>query len=65
MPAEEGKVSVLADKMVQGRLTELTPGSFNIVLGQELATWLGVGVGDSVIVTTDFQTTPLGAIPQL
>ena len=65
MPAEEGKVSVLAAKMVQGRLTELTPGSFNIVLGQELATWLGVGVGDSVIVTTDFQTTPLGAIPQL
>ena len=65
VPAEEGKVSVLAAKMVQGRLTELTPGSFNIVLGQELATWLGVGVGDSVIVTTDFQTTPLGAIPQL
>ncbi|MEO6264744.1 MAG: lipoprotein-releasing ABC transporter permease subunit, partial [Luteimonas sp.] len=65
MPAEEGKVSVLAQKMVQGRLDQLTPGSFNIVLGRELAMWLGVGVGDSVIVTTDFQSTPLGAIPQL
>jgi lipoprotein-releasing system permease protein len=64
-PAEEDKVSVLAQKMVQGRLSDLTPGSFNIVLGQELAMWLGVGVGDSVIVTTDFQSTPLGAIPQL
>src|SRR5688572_20530703 len=32
LPAEEVKVSVLADKMVQGRLDDLTPGSFNIVL---------------------------------
>jgi len=65
MPGEEGKVSVLAQKMVRGKLDQLTPGSFNIVLGQELALWLGVNVGDSVIVTTDFQTTPMGAIPQL
>ena len=65
-PAEEGKVSVLAEKMVQGRLDQLTPGSFNIVLGQELAIWLGVNVGDSVIVTTsNFRSSPLGAIPQL
>jgi len=63
-PAAEGRVSVLAQKMVQGKLTDLTPGSFNIVLGQELALWLGVGVGDKVIVTTDFQSTPVGAIPQ-
>jgi lipoprotein-releasing system permease protein len=65
IPAEEGKVSVLAQKMTQGRLDQLTPGSFNIVLGSELALWLGVGVGDSVIVTTDFQATPMGAVPQL
>jgi lipoprotein-releasing system permease protein len=65
-PAEEGKVSVLAEKMVQGRLDQLTPGSFNIVLGQELAIWLGVNFGDSVIVTTsNFRSSPLGAIPQL
>lgn len=65
IPAEEGKVSVLAQKMTQGRLDQLTPGSFNIVLGSELAIWLGVGVGDHVIVTTDFQATPMGAVPQL
>jgi lipoprotein-releasing system permease protein len=64
-PAAEGRVSVLAKKMIQGRLAQLTPGSFNIVLGSELATWLGVGVGDSVIVTTSFQSTPMGGIPQL
>jgi lipoprotein-releasing system permease protein len=66
LPAEEGQVSVLADKMVQGKLSDLAPGSFNIVLGRELAVWLGVGVGDSVIVTTsNFRSTPMGAMPQL
>jgi len=64
-PVAEGQVSVLAAKMVEGRLADLTPGSFHIVLGRELALWLGVNVGDSVIVTTDFQSTPMGAIPQL
>ncbi len=66
VPSEEGKVSVLADKMVQGKLDSLTPGSFNIVLGKELALWLGVGIGDSVVMTTsDFRSTPIGAVPQL
>ena len=63
VPGEEGKVSVLPQKMVEGTLDQLAPGSFNIVLGRELALWLGVGVGDSVIVTTsDFRSTPMGAI---
>jgi lipoprotein-releasing system permease protein len=63
LPAEEGKVSVLPQKMVQGKLTQLTPGSFNIVLGRELALWLGVGVGDDVIVTlADFRSTPVGGV---
>ncbi|MBC7990152.1 MAG: lipoprotein-releasing ABC transporter permease subunit [Luteimonas sp.] len=65
VPAEEGKVSVLAQRMAEGKLSSLTPRSFNIVLGRELAMWLGVGIGDSVIVTTDYQTTPMGAVPQL
>ena len=63
IPAEEGKVSVLPQKMVQGKLSQLTPGSFNIVLGRELALWLGVGVGDDVIVTlADFRSTPVGGV---
>jgi lipoprotein-releasing system permease protein len=66
IPAEERKVSVLGDKMVQGQLESLAPGKFNIVLGQELALWLGVGVGDSVVMTiADFRSTPVGAMPQL
>lgn len=65
LPSRERQVSSLADKLTSGRLDSLRPGAFNIVLGRELAMWLGVGIGDSVIVTTDFQTTPMGAIPQL
>ena len=64
-PDDEVQVSELGTSMVVGELTDLQPGSFNIVLGRELALWLGVGVGDSVIVTTDFQVTPMGAVPQL
>ena len=61
LPSQEGEVSVLGKKMVQGQLADLAPGSFNIVLGRELAVWLGVGVGDDVIVTlADFRSTPVG-----
>jgi lipoprotein-releasing system permease protein len=66
IPGEERKVSVIADRMIQGELSDLTPGSFNIVLGKELALWAGVAVGDKVIVTpASFRATPIGAIPQL
>jgi len=65
-PALEGRVSVLADKMVQGKLDSLEPGSFNIVLGKELALWMGAQVGDSVVMmTADGRSTPMGAMPQL
>lgn len=62
-PAQEGKVSELPGKMVQGRIADLAPGSFNIVLGKELAMWLGVGEGDDVIVTlAEFRSTPVGGV---
>lgn len=64
-PEDEESVSDLDTSMVEGKLSDLQPGTFNIVLGKELALWLGVRVGDSVIVTTDFQVTPMGAVPQL
>jgi lipoprotein-releasing system permease protein len=66
LPADERRVSVLGDKMVEGRLEDLTPGSFNIVLGKELAIWLGVGIGDDVVMmTSEARATPVGALPQL
>src|SRR5690606_11668630 len=66
LPAEERKVSVLGDRMLQGELESLQAGEFNIVLGKELALWLGVGVGDNVLLyVPEYRSTPIGAVPQL
>ncbi|WP_434990638.1 lipoprotein-releasing ABC transporter permease subunit [Xanthomonas melonis] len=66
IPSEEAKVSVLAKKMQQGSVDSLTPGSYNIVIGKELALWLGVDVGGGIVVLlSDTQATPLGAMPRL
>src|SRR3546814_16784118 len=51
--------------MVEGSLDDLTPGSFNIVLGRELSIWIGAGVGDKVLVLTDVRATPMGAVKQM
>jgi lipoprotein-releasing system permease protein len=65
LPALEPKVSELDRKMLQGHLTDLTPGRFGILLGNELALQLGVGVGDKVtVITPEMSNTPLGAIPR-
>ncbi|PNS07811.1 lipoprotein-releasing ABC transporter permease subunit [Solilutibacter silvestris] len=66
LPDRERKVSVIGDKLVVGSLDSLTPGSYNILLGKELADILGVRVGDSVLVATSgLNVTGLGAVPQM
>ena len=65
-PTREAKVADIGQHMRRGSLASLTPGSFNIVLGVELARALGVQVGDSVVVITPQGTiTPAGALPRL
>lgn len=65
LPKEEKTVTELADKMVQGSLTDLQPGKFGIVLGAELAGALGIGMGDKVtMVTQQVSLTPAGVIPR-
>ncbi len=64
-PAQEKQVSEIAEKINRGSVQSLQAGEFNIILGHELALWLGVGVGDSVVVmTSKISTTPVGAVPQ-
>lgn len=64
--ADERTVSVIGDKMLEGELESLEPGSFNILLGRELAAWLGVGMGDEVVMTVaEFSSTPVGAMPRV
>lgn len=65
VPDLEPKVSELDRRMVEGKLADLVPGQFGIVLGKELAMTLGVGVGDRVTVyAPEFSATPIGAIPR-
>lgn len=64
-PSQEGAVSDLPDKMVEGRLDSLQAGAFNIVLGSELATALNVRPGDSVnVLVTETTATPFGSMPR-
>ncbi|WP_243049301.1 lipoprotein-releasing ABC transporter permease subunit [Dyella sp. RRB7] len=66
-PSVEPKVSDIDRHMVEGKLSDLTPGSWNIVLGRELAMSLGVAVGDKVIVAVpSFKSSPItGSVPSL
>ncbi|HEV2622200.1 MAG TPA: lipoprotein-releasing ABC transporter permease subunit [Frateuria sp.] len=65
-PSQEPKVSDINTHMVEGSLDELTPDSWNIVLGKELALTLGVTVGDRVTMAVpQFRGTPMGSVPRL
>ena len=66
-PAEEVKITALAAGLAdEGTLQKLTPGSWNIVLGAELARSLGVAVGDQItVIAPGAQVTPAGALPRL
>lgn len=65
-PESEVTVSEIADDIKYGRLADLRPGEFGIVLGQELAWVLGAQVGDKVTVyAPEVRATPMGAMPTL
>ena len=64
-PAAENSVSGVGGTMLQGELESLQPGTFNLVLGVELATALQVAVGDKVTVTlAEGLVTPAGVVPR-
>ena len=65
-PAEEAKVTDLARRLQDSTLAPLQAGSWQIVLGAELARQLGVRVGDKVtVVSPSGQLTPAGVVPRL
>ncbi|MDO4724564.1 MAG: lipoprotein-releasing ABC transporter permease subunit [Comamonadaceae bacterium] len=65
-PALEPEVTELAGSLRQQVLKQLTPGSFHIVLGHELAKQLGVVPGGQVtLVAPSGQVTPAGVMPRL
>ena len=64
-PAHEAEVTELAAANAAA-VAQLTPGSFHVVLGSELASALGVQVGDAVtLIAPSGQVTPAGVVPRL
>lgn len=62
----EPRVSEVTSHMVDGRLSDLKPGEFGIILGLELAHYLGVGTGDKItVITPQVTATPAGILPRL
>lgn len=66
LPELESNVSEVSNHMVVGRLSDLKSGEFGIVLGAELASHLGVMLGDKItIITPQVNSTPAGILPRL
>lgn len=63
LPQAEKKIAKFAEHMVEGRYDSLKPGAFNMLIGTDLASELGVGVGDKVVLLLPNQMnlSPAGA----
>jgi lipoprotein-releasing system permease protein len=65
-PAAESQVVDLSPHLLSGRLADLTPGSYRVILGSALAEELGVKVGDRVVLIVALgDVTPLGVLPRM
>ncbi|WP_293223790.1 lipoprotein-releasing ABC transporter permease subunit [Ottowia sp.] len=65
-PALEPQVTEVAAQLKNTLLPQLTPGSFGILLGNDLARKLGVMTGDTVtLIAPSGQVTPAGVVPRL
>ena len=63
-PEFESRVSEVHEKMLAGKLTDLKPGEYGIILGIGLASRLRVGPGDRVtVIAPRLKATPVGASP--
>jgi lipoprotein-releasing system permease protein len=66
LPEAEDKVADLARHMKSGKLEDLMPGEFGIVLGSELARALRVGSGDKVtLLAPQGLVTPAAVLPRM
>jgi len=63
-PEEESTTDGLAQRITDGKLSDLQPGVYDVILGSALAKDLNVAVGGSVVVMAPEGTaTPVGVVP--
>jgi lipoprotein-releasing system permease protein len=66
LPQEERRATGLAQRITAGRLEDLQPGQYRIILGTALARELSVHVGDQVVLIAPQGTaTPTGVVPRM
>lgn len=67
VPTEEDQVADLRRQMLDNAsVDDLVAGEFHIILGRDLADYLGVAVGDKVtVVSPQVSSTPVGIMPRL
>jgi len=66
LPDQEERVADIGRHMRNGRLKNLKPGEYGVVLGVDLARALGAALGDKVVlVAPQGQVTPAGIVPRL
>ncbi len=64
-PQLESKVSRIGEHLEDGNLDVLKPGEFGILLGRDLANYLGADVGDKItVITPEATVTPAGIVPK-
>lgn len=67
-PALESDVSEIEDKLelTDSLDTALKPGEYGIILGSDLAAYLGAVVGDKImVITPEASVTPVGFVPRI
>ena len=66
LPDAERKVADLSPHLLSGRLDDLLPGKYRVILGKDLAEELGAKVGDRVVViVAQGDVTPVGVMPRM
>jgi lipoprotein-releasing system permease protein len=66
LPEAEARVVDLSPHLLSGRLSDLSAGSYRVILGSALAEELGAKVGDRVVLLVALgDVTPLGVIPRM
>jgi lipoprotein-releasing system permease protein len=65
-PALESKVSIVTQHIVQGRLQDLKPGEFGVVIGEITARRFRLNVGDKItLIVPEISNAPGGITPRL
>jgi lipoprotein-releasing system permease protein len=66
LPDGERRVVDLSPHLLSGRMSDLKPGQYRVILGSALAEELGVKVGDRVVLLVALgDVTPVGVIPRM